>query len=282
MANRPRQHTTTSTSPSTTTTTPSTTTSTTTTTRPPPRPRRRVPPPRPRRPRRRPRQRACPAAGRSAAAGAGDGSPSRPSSFLSRRPTSPRSPGGGRRRRRRDLVRELGPLESRRRAERASKLSAPDGIAPFVMTDEEGGLVQRMANLVGSIPSAREMGATMTPAQIRQLATDLAVRMRAAGRDDGPRPRAGRRRRARPQRPRTRTARGRSAPTRRQRRLTASRSPAASQAGGVVPVVKHFPGLGGATGNTDVMSASTPPWSTLQKVGPRAFRGRRRRRRSRP
>jgi beta-N-acetylhexosaminidase len=34
-----------------------------------------------------------------------------------------------------------------------------------------------------------------------------------------------------------------------------------------VPVVKHFPGLGGATGNTDVMSASTPPWSTLQNVG---------------
>jgi len=34
-----------------------------------------------------------------------------------------------------------------------------------------------------------------------------------------------------------------------------------------VPVVKHFPGLGGATGNTDVMSASTPPWSTEQKLG---------------
>jgi len=39
------------------------------------------------------------------------------------------------------------------------------------------------------------------------------------------------------------------------------------QAGGVVPVVKHFPGLGGATGNTDVTPASTPPWSTLERVG---------------
>ena len=39
------------------------------------------------------------------------------------------------------------------------------------------------------------------------------------------------------------------------------------QAGGVVPVVEHFPGLGGATGNTDVMPASTPPWSTLKRVG---------------
>ena len=59
--------------------------------------------------------------------------------------------------------------------------SAPDGIAPFVMTDEEGGVVQRMANLVESIPPAREIGATMTPAQIRRLATGLAKRMRAAG-----------------------------------------------------------------------------------------------------
>jgi len=29
------------------------------------------------------------------------------------------------------------------------------------------------------------------------------------------------------------------------------------EAGGVIPVVKHFPGLGGSTGNTDMMSA--PP-----------------------
>ena len=32
---------------------------------------------------------------------------------------------------------------------------APGGVAPFVMTDEEGGAVQRMANIVGFIPSAR-------------------------------------------------------------------------------------------------------------------------------
>ena len=38
-------------------------------------------------------------------------------------------------------------------------------------------------------------------------------------------------------------------------------------AGGIIPVVKHFPGLGGATGNTDVMSASTVPWRILQRVG---------------
>ena len=34
-----------------------------------------------------------------------------------------------------------------------------------------------------------------------------------------------------------------------------------------MPVVKHFPGLGGASGNTDVTPASTPPWSTIERVG---------------
>ena len=58
---------------------------------------------------------------------------------------------------------------------------APGGIAPFVMSDEEGGVVQRMANLVGSVPSAREMGATMTPTEIGQLAMNLGEAMRRAG-----------------------------------------------------------------------------------------------------
>ncbi len=144
--------------------------------------------------------------------------------------------------------------------------SAPDAIAPFVMTDEEGGVVQRMANLVGSIPSAREMGATMTPTEIRQLAETLAERMRGAGvtMDLAP----------------VLDVDGGQGPNDQDPDGTRSFSPdektasadglafaAGLEAGGVVPVVKHFPGLGGATGNTDVMSASTPPWSTLQKVG---------------
>jgi beta-N-acetylhexosaminidase len=144
--------------------------------------------------------------------------------------------------------------------------SAPGGIVPFVMTDEEGGIVQRMANLVGSIPSAREMGATMTPAQIRGLAKTLAVRMRAEGvtMDLAP----------------VLDVDGGLGPNNQDpdgtRSFSADEKIASAdgiafaeglQAGGVVPVIKHFPGLGGATGNTDVMSASTPPWTTLQKVG---------------
>jgi hypothetical protein len=39
------------------------------------------------------------------------------------------------------------------------------------------------------------------------------------------------------------------------------------EAGGVVPVVKHFPGLGGSSGNTDDGPAQTLPYATLQQGG---------------
>jgi len=38
------------------------------------------------------------------------------------------------------------------------------------------------------------------------------------------------------------------------------------QSSGVIAVLKHFPGLGGSTGNTDNGVAQTLPWSTLQQV----------------
>jgi beta-N-acetylhexosaminidase len=144
--------------------------------------------------------------------------------------------------------------------------AAPSGLAPIVMTDEEGGAVQRMANLVGSIPSARQMGRTMTPAAIERLAEGLGKRLLAAGVtmdlapvldiDGG----AG---------PNSKDADG--------TRSFSSEEPVAARDGlafatgleraGIVPVVKHFPGLGGATANTDLASASTPPWLLEQRIG---------------
>jgi beta-N-acetylhexosaminidase len=38
-------------------------------------------------------------------------------------------------------------------------------------------------------------------------------------------------------------------------------------AGGVIPVLKHFPGIGGSTYNSDFGPAQTLPWPTLQQVG---------------
>jgi beta-N-acetylhexosaminidase len=147
---------------------------------------------------------------------------------------------------------------------------APGGIKPLIMTDEEGGVVQRMANLVGWIPAARDMGSSMTPAQIQQLATTAAQRMRSAGVtmdlapvldvDGG-------------QGPNDVDADG-------TRSFSANVAIASSagiafanglRAGGIIPVAKHFPGLGGASGNTDVTPATTQSWSALQSGGLRPF-----------
>jgi beta-N-acetylhexosaminidase len=139
---------------------------------------------------------------------------------------------------------------------RSLNASAPGGIAPFVMTDEEGGAVQRRANLVGSITSARQMGATMDPAQIEELARGVALRMRAAGVTMDLAPvldiDAG-------QGPNDRDPDG-------TRSFSPDQSTAAADGlafargladGSVIAVAKHFPGLGGATGNTDVTAAAT-------------------------
>lgn len=147
---------------------------------------------------------------------------------------------------------------------------APGGIAPLVMTDEEGGGVQRMANLAGSMPWARQMASTMTPAQVTALAAQTAGRMRAAGVtmdlapvldvDGGPGPNS-------------RDPDG-------LRSFSADPATAARYGvaflrgliqGGLIPVVKHFPGLGGATGNTDDGPASTPPLALLEQQGLRPF-----------
>ena len=131
------------------------------------------------------------------------------------------------------------------------------------MTDEEGGEIQRMANLVGNLPWPRTMAATMTPGQVRALAGQVGRRMRAAGitmdlapvldLSDSPGPDA-----TYPDGPRSfsvhpavATAYG----------LAFARG---LQDGGVIPVLKHFPGLGQASANTDFGRATDPPLGTLE------------------
>ncbi len=145
------------------------------------------------------------------------------------------------------------------------RTKAPGGIEPFVMTDEEGGAVQRMANLVGVVPSARAM-AKMTPAEITQTASALGRRLRALGvtvdlapvldLDAGAGPNA--------QDPDGTRSFSLSAAVATTDGLAFA---AGLQAAGVMPVVKHFPGLGGATANTDDAAAATRPWSELKAAG---------------
>ncbi len=148
----------------------------------------------------------------------------------------------------------------------AIETSAPRGVKPLVMTDEEGGGVQRMANLVGSLPWARQMGSSMTAAQIESLAESVGRAMLQQGvtmdlapvldTDGGVGPSA-----VDPDGSRSFSA----SPT------IASEDGLAFAEGlvaaGVIPVVKHFPGLGGATANTDDGPAATLPYSTLKGAG---------------
>lgn len=135
---------------------------------------------------------------------------------------------------------------------------------PVVMVDEEGGLIQRVANLVGSMPWPRQMAATMSPGQVQAMAASIGARMAALGirmdlapvldldgtgvgpdnqNPDGSRSFSGN--------PQTATAYG----------LAFARGLLSA---GVTPVVKHFPGLGGVGPNTDVATGYTHPLPTVQ------------------
>ncbi len=145
----------------------------------------------------------------------------------------------------------------------ALRRHAPGAVPPLVMTDEEGGEIQRMANLVGDLPWPRTMAATMTPAQVRALAEHVGRRMRAAGitmdlapvldLSDSPGPNA-----TYPDGPRSFSVRP---------AVATAYGLAFAQGlldGGVIPVVKHFPGLGQASANTDFGQATDPPLRTLE------------------
>jgi beta-N-acetylhexosaminidase len=152
----------------------------------------------------------------------------------------------------------------------ALQRSAAGGLPLLVMTDEEGGGVQRIANLVGNLPWPRTMAATMTPAQTRALAEQVGRGMRAAGvtmdlapvldLSDSSGPDA-----VHPDGPRSFS-------------IDASVATAYGlafaqglQEGGVIPVVKHFPGLGQASYNSDDGPAYVPPLSVLKAGSLRPF-----------
>lgn len=141
---------------------------------------------------------------------------------------------------------------------------APDGVPPFVMTDEEGGTVQRMPDVVGRIPSARTLAATKTPAQIHDIALAMAKKLKAAGVTMDLAPVLDLDDRVGPNESNPDGSRSFS--------LDPKKASAAGiafmkglQDGGVVPVVKHFPGLGYSTANSDNAVAQTRAWADIQK-----------------
>lgn len=143
----------------------------------------------------------------------------------------------------------------------------PDGYHMLVMTDQEGGGVERLTNIIATLPWAQTMGKNLNAAAItaegervgRSMAgvgvnTDLAPVLDVDGRavEPGARDPDG------------------------YRSFSGVPATAATDgvafadglhAAGVLSVVKHFPGLGGSTSNTDYGPAATLPWATLQRTG---------------
>jgi beta-N-acetylhexosaminidase len=149
----------------------------------------------------------------------------------------------------------------------ALRRKVPGHLGLLVMADEEGGGAQRMANLVGNLPWARDMGLNWTPTMIRRHVAAVAKKMAAAGVNTDLAPVVDVDGRNVPPGPTDpdgwRSFSGRTG--------VVSRDGLAYMRGllngGVIPVLKHFPGLGGASRNTDYGRAYTLPWSRLRRVG---------------
>lgn len=143
----------------------------------------------------------------------------------------------------------------------------PGGYSMLVMTDQEGGGVERLTNLVATLPWAQTMGKNLNVARITAEGRRVGASMTSAGINtdlapvldvDG-----------RAQEPGAINPDG-------YRSFSGVPSTVASDGVAflnglrsvhVTSVVKHFPGLGHATGNTDYGPAATLPWSTLKKTG---------------
>ncbi|HVW43251.1 MAG TPA: glycoside hydrolase family 3 N-terminal domain-containing protein [Amycolatopsis sp.] len=129
-----------------------------------------------------------------------------------------------------------------------------------IAVDEEGGRVQRIDQLDGSIPSARTMARTMTTDQVHDLARKRGEQMRSRGitvdfapsldvssqPDDGP---IG--------------DRSFSSDPRVARAYGLAYATGLSESG-VQPVLKHFPGHGHAQGDSHEGTVTTPPLDSLR------------------
>lgn len=143
----------------------------------------------------------------------------------------------------------------------AAQASGSGDVEPWFSTDEEGGEVTRLKTVIGPLPSARQMASQWTAAQVETAARRQGEAMRNLGITMDLAPVLDT---ASPTDPVDAEA-SRSFSTTPQ---IASADGLAFAEGleqsGIVPVVKHFPGLGHADANTDEGPATDPPLETLQ------------------
>ncbi len=144
------------------------------------------------------------------------------------------------------------------------QMMSPAGSTMLVMTDEEGGGVRRLTNLVGAFPWAQAMGQQLNASQIESVGERVGRQLLAVGVNVDLAPVVdldGRAVWPGPTDPDGFRSFGAS-PSLVSNDATAFAS--GLERAGVLAVVKHFPGLGGATGNTDYGPAATRPWPELR------------------
>lgn len=137
--------------------------------------------------------------------------------------------------------------------------AAGKGLPVAIAVDDEGGRVQRIDALDGSIPSARVMAASMNLDQVRALAAQRGRDLRARGvtvdiapvADVSDQP--------------SRSVIGDRSFSDDPKRVAqyAGAFAAGLRDAGVLPVFKHFPGHGHGTGDSHRGTVSTPPLDTL-------------------
>ena len=137
-----------------------------------------------------------------------------------------------------------------------------DAATPLLTaTDEEGGGIARLTNVIGAMPWPRQMATTMTPYQVKSLMTSQGAAMLALGIDMDLAPVLD-------------TANiNDTIDVENERSFSENGHIAAEYGlafiaglrdGGVVAVAKHFPGLGHANGDTDLGPATDPRISKLK------------------
>jgi len=143
-------------------------------------------------------------------------------------------------------------------AQSVASLSRGSTIAPTIAVDQEGGTVQRYKS-EGTVPGADDVANTQSPEEAYATYQKDAKFLKSQGittnfapvvdvMSASPSPLPGRMYSSNPTTVTT----------------YATQMARASQQEGITPVIKHFPGLGSASGNTDYRSATTDSFATLK------------------
>ncbi|GAA1028714.1 glycoside hydrolase family 3 N-terminal domain-containing protein [Amycolatopsis albidoflavus] len=131
-----------------------------------------------------------------------------------------------------------------------------------VAVDEEGGRVQRIDDLDGSLPSARQLAASKTPDEMRAIGEQRGKQLRARGVTVDYAPDADV-----SNEPDDAVIGDRSySPDPEKVRQYAMAFAEGLRAGGVQPVLKHFPGHGHGSGDSHRGTVVTPPLDQLRRV----------------